>query len=159
MKRTDKWPETRTFHYHNENPKSRITGDCTFRAIAQVTGKTWQQVVMEMADMSCRTGYAINDKKGIETYLKEQGFTKCKQPRKWDNTKYTGKEFCKVQQRYLDDKNGHGAEWNDGIIIYPKIIASIGGHHITAIIDGKVNDIWDCTGGCVGNYWYKWTKA
>lgn len=162
MKRTDKWPETRTFHYHNENPKNRITGDCTFRAIAQVTGKTWQQVVMEMADMSVRTGYAINDKKGIETYLKEQGFTKCKQPRKYDHTKYTGKEFCKVLQLFGKDPATYGNEIGDGIISAPRIVASIGGHHLTAIINGKVNDIWDCTDKSIGNYWFNcnyWFKA
>lgn len=134
-KRVEKYPETPTFHYHNENPKNRITGDCTFRAIARATGKSWTEVVMEMAEMSCKTGYAINDKKGIERYLKSIGWIKMSQPRKSDWTKYTGKEFCKVFKGTC--------------------IAKIGGHHVTCIIDGKVNDIWDCTDKCIGNYWVK----
>lgn len=31
-------PETSTFHFHNENPKGRRTGDCVIRAIARATG-------------------------------------------------------------------------------------------------------------------------
>ena len=151
MKRTEKYPDTNTFHYHNENPKNRITGDCTFRAIATATEKSWEDVVMEMAKLSVETGYAINDKKGIEKYMEKLGWVKKKQPRKYNNTKYTGKEFCEIQQKYLDT----GVKIIDGINIDSHILASIGGHHIVAIVSGKVNDIWDSTGGCIGNYWVK----
>lgn len=136
--REEKYPDTKTFHYYNANPKNRITGDCTFRAICTALEQTWEQTVMEMAELSCRTGYAINDSKGIERYLKEKGWTKHSQPRKADNTKYTGKEFC----RKLAKKD-------------KRYVANIGGHHIVAIIDGKVNDHWDSTDGCIGNYWTK----
>lgn len=134
MKREDKYKETDTFHFYNANPKNRITGDCTFRAIATATGKAWGDVVMEMAEMSVKTGYAINDKKGIERYMKQIGWVKHPQPRKWDNTKYTGKEFCR--------------EFEPN-----KVVANIGGNHVVAIMDGKINDIWDSTDGCIGNYW------
>ena len=153
MKRQDKYPETKTFHYFNANPKGRITGDCTFRAISAAMGKSWADVVMEMAKMSVETGYAINDKKGIAQYMEKAGFRKLAQPRKANGTKYTGEEFCKVQQKCLKEKLLHGVEWRDGIVIAPKIVANIGGNHIVAIIDGKVNDTWDSTGGCIGNYW------
>lgn len=136
--RTDIYPETRTFHYCNANPKNRITGDCTFRAVCTALEQTWEQTVMEMAELSCRTGYAINDKKGIERYLKEKGWTKHSQPRKADNTKYTGAEFCTM----IAKKN-------------KRYICMIGGHHIVAVVDGKVNDIWDSTVKTIGNYWTK----
>ena len=136
MKRSEKYPETSIFHFHNENPKNRITGDCTFRAIARATGKSWEEVIREMAEMSIKTGWAINDKKGIEAYLKSIGWIKHPQPRKSDGRKYTGAEFCRK---------------NKGI----NIICNIGGHHVTCIIDGKVNDIWDCTEKTIGNYWTK----
>ena len=147
MNRQEKYPTTETFVYHNENPKGRITGDCTFRAIATATGKPWEEVVMEMAKMSCETGYAINDKKGIERYLKSLGWWKHKQPRKDNGKKFTGKEFCK---------------WLNKTANVNAVIANIGGHHIVCIKRGgeynkdfKVNDIWDSTGKCVGNYWTK----
>lgn len=135
MKRQEKYPETSTFHYYNANPKGRITGDCTFRAIATALDKPWTEVVMEMAELSCRTGYAINDRKGIERYLKEQGWEKQKQPLKADGRCYRLKEFCEMM-----DSN-------------QKYIVNAGSHHIVAVVDGKVNDIWNSTGECVGNYW------
>lgn len=143
--RTQKYPDTEFFHYFNANPKKRITGDCTFRAIATAMEKPWEDVVMEMAEMSCRTGYAINDKKGIERYLAEQGWVKHKQP-KWNGTlKFTGDMFC------LNIQDGAEFEHLQG----KNIIANIGGHHITCIKNAKIHDIWDCTGKCIGNYWTK----
>ena len=35
MTRQQKYPETGTFHYHNQNPKNRLTGDCIIRAISR----------------------------------------------------------------------------------------------------------------------------
>ena len=148
MKRANKYPETGTFHFYNANPKGRITGDCAFRAIATATGKKWEEVVMEMAEYSCKTGYAINDKKGIERYLKSIGWEKRSQPRYSDGSKYTGREFC-----YLLDEMLGGTGKN--------VIADIGGHHIVCIkaynngktIQYKVHDIWDSTNKCIGNYW------
>ena len=136
--RTEKYPETRTFHYYNANPKNRITGDCVFRAFALAMQQDYNKTVMEMAKLMCETGYALNDKKGEERYLKLKGWVKHSQPRKADNTKYTGEEFCKK----LAKKN-------------QRYIAHIGGHHMVAIVDGKVNDIWDSTYKCIGNYWTK----
>ena len=140
MRREEKYPNTDVYKFHNENPRGRITGDCTFRAVALATGKTWAEVVREMAEMSIESGYAINDKKGIETYMKTLGWTKCPQPRKADNTKYTGKDWCKYWRKKFGDK---------------PCIMKIGGHHVTAIKNGKIHDIWDCSGKCVGNYWTK----
>lgn len=117
-------------------------------AMKRLKLELWQKAALAVI-------FGIYDKKGIETYLKEQGFTKCKQPRKYDRTKYTGKEFCKVLQAFGKDPATYGNEIGDGIISAPRIVASIGGHHITAIINGKVNDIWDCTGKSIGNYWFK----
>lgn len=134
--RAEKYPDTAVFTYHNENPKNRITGDCTFRAIARATGKSWAEVVREMAELSIKTGWAINDKKGIAKYMESIGWVKMAQPRKADNTKYTGADFCRINKHIT-------------------CVASIGGHHLTAIVDGKINDIWNCSGKCIGNYWIK----
>jgi hypothetical protein len=138
MNRTTKYPETSTFHYFNANPKNRITGDCVFRAFALAMEQDYNTTVMEMAELMCETGYALNDKKGEERYLAKKGWVKHPQPRKADGTKYTGEEFCK--RLALKDQ---------------RYIAHIGGHHMVAIVNGKVNDIWDSTDGCIGNYWTK----
>ena len=155
MKRQEKYQDTKTFHYHNANPKNRITGDCTFRAVSTALEQPWEQTVMEMAELSCKTGYAINDKKGIERYLKSKGWVMQKQPKKPNGTKYTGKEFCELIQHWVWDDEVLGCEWKDGVIIEHNIIANVGGHHIVAIIDGVIYDTWNSGGGCVGNYWTK----
>lgn len=136
MKRQEKFPETSTFHYYNANPKNRITGDCTFRAICTACEITWEEAVMGWAETVCETKY--EGSKSVELFLKKLGWVKQPQPRKADNTKYTGKEFCKQ----IAKKN-------------KRYIANIGGHHIVAIINGKVYDIWDSTDGTIGNYWTK----
>ena len=155
MKRADKYPDTETFHYYNANPKKRITGDCRIRAISTACEIPYNQVVMDLAKIQCETGYDQTANQGISILMKRYGWEKCNQPRKPDNTKYTGKEFCEVLQKRLNDKKAHGQAYKDGIVITSRILCNIGGHHEVAIIDGKVWDHWNSTGGCIGNYWYK----
>ena len=155
MTRQQKYPETATFHYHNANPKNRITGDCRIRAISVACEVPYNQVVMDLAKIQCETGYDQCANQGISILMEQYGWTKHKQPRKPDNTKYTGKEFCEVLQKWLHEEEVHGMMYEDGIVISPRIFCNIGGHHEVAIVDGKVWDIWNSTGGCIGNYWTK----
>lgn len=142
-KRKLKYPDTDTFHYYNANPKNRITTDCVIRALSRGMNKPYTDVLMELALLQCKTGYDTGDRKLYDAYLKNNGWTKHKQPRKCDNTKYTGKEWC------LKLKGDHA-----GSIGTPQnMIANIGTHHVVAIIDAKVNDIWNSTDGYIGNYW------
>ena len=138
MTRQQKYPDTATFRYHNANPKNRITGDCVFRAFTLAMQQDYNTTVMEMAELMCKTGYALNDSKGESEYLKTKGWVKHTQPKKPDGTKYTGEEFCKMLA-----KKGE------------RYVAHIGGHHMVAIVDCKVWDIWNSTGKCIGNYWTK----
>ena len=142
MTRQEKYPDTSTFHYFNANPKNRITGDCWARAISTGTGIPYNTVVMEMAELHCMTGYDASDL--IGRYLESKGWIKMKQPRKADNTKYTGKQWCEWLNKN-DNRN-------------ERIICNIGGNHIVCIVKDngfKVWDIWNSTEGCIGNYWTK----
>lgn len=144
VSRSEKYPDTSTFHYFNVNPKNRITGDCSFRAIATGLNQDYNQTVMEMAEMMCKTGYALNDTKGEECYLKSKGWIKMSQPRKADNTKYTGEEFC----RWLNENDNRNK----------RIICHIGGHHTICIVKEdlfRIWDTWNSSDGCIGNYWVK----
>lgn len=153
MTRQKKYPDTDTFRFYNANPKGKYTGDCAVRAIAAAVEKPWERVTMELAEMSCKTGYSFASKENMDKYLIQNGFAKEKQPRKRDNTKLTGEEFCRELQKWLGDKCIWGTCTDNGVVIAPRIVANIGGHHVVAIVDGKVNDIWDSTDGCIGNYW------
>lgn len=137
MTRKEKYPDTETFAFFNANPHNRYTTDCVIRAISTATDIPYNQVVMDLAELQCKTGYDDGESKLYGKYLESKGWIKHKQPRKADNTKYTGKEFC-------------------GLVPFSKkYIVHIGGHHIAAIISGQVFDTWDCTDGCIGNYWTK----
>lgn len=145
--RQQKYPDTKTFHFYNANPHGRITGDCVTRAIATALDIDYNIAVFMGAIVQVETGYDNATAQGIDYILKRVGWSKQKQPRKWDGTKYTGKEFCAEIQRGID-----------GDFYYlqgKRIVANIGGHHTVAIVDGKVWDIWNSTGGCIGNYWTK----
>ena len=96
-----------------------------------------------------RLDYALNDTKGEAKYLQLKGWTKCKQPKKPDGTKYTGREFCALLN-------------NDISMVGKRVIAHIGGHHVVCIkeVDDrrgyfKIHDTWNSTDGCIGNYWIK----
>lgn len=134
--RTVKIPEnTKCFTYYNANPKGKHTSDCVIRAICTALEQDYEQTVNELKDLWIETGYNMLDPKCYGKYLEKKGWKKNKQPRKDDNTKYRGKEFCKIYQGTC--------------------VAHIGGNHIVCIKNGKILDIWDSSNGCIGNYWTK----
>lgn len=147
MRREDKYPNTETFQYYNANPKNRITTDCVLRAVCTALQQDYITTLREMTEVQCKTGYSMDCNEGINKYLESKGWYKCSQPRKSDNTKYTGEEFCRAlsQHRVLQECRADKHH----------IIANIGSHHIVAIINYKVHDIWNSTDGCIGNYWVK----
>ena len=57
-KRQRRYPNTSTFVYHNANPKKKLTTDCVIRALSTAMEKPYQEVVMELAQLQCETGYA-----------------------------------------------------------------------------------------------------
>lgn len=133
--RREKYPDTKTFKLYNANPKGKFTGDCVIRAVCTALEKPYEETYRELLELCLQTGYSIASKENYSKYLELQGWTKKKQPRKRDNTKYTGEEFCKFYKGTC--------------------VANIGGNHVVCIKDGKVYDTWDSTDGCIGNYWVK----
>lgn len=147
--RKDVYPSTNTFKYINVNPHNRINGDCVARAVSSALGQSWETTVLEMTTHNIGYGLVFNDKAAVKKYLEFKGWTMEKQPKKEDNTRYTGREFCKLLKR-----------------LYPEgrpVVAYIGSHHVTCfmpeIVDNKIayrcNDHWDCTANVIGNWWHK----
>ena len=125
--------DTETFKYYNANPKNKHTTDCVVRAICTALDQPYNKTIKELSELWIETGYQMSDVKCYGKYLESKGFVKYKQPRKPDNTKYTGKEFVKIFE---------------GVCV-----AHLGGNHVVCVKNGKVLDIWDSTEGCIGNYW------
>lgn len=147
-----KYPDTDTFHFHNANPKGKITPDCSIRAISTVLQQSWEQTLREMTELSIKTGYFINENKCINKYMQSKGFVLCKQPRKDDNTKYTGTEFCRTLMHPIYSED---LKLTTKVFEINRILANIGGHHIVAIMSGQVWDTWNSTNGTIGKVWVK----
>lgn len=134
MKRQDKYPDTNTFTYHNQNPHNRITGDCVPRAISFALNIPYNQVIMDMAEFQCQTGFSASDSE--DRFLKKKyNIDKQQQLRHSDNTKYTVIDFIR--------------RFPTGTYILRMP------HHLTVVKDGKNYDIWDCTRSSnkVGIWW------
>lgn len=124
--------------YINNNPKGKKTSDCIVRALSSLLDKDYEVVYRELFELSLKTGYFINDARNYIKYVEINGYTKMPQPKRIDNTKYTGEEFCNFLKSHDNTR---------------KIFAHIGGQHCVAIIDNCIQDIWECSQGCIGNYW------
>lgn len=140
--------ETMYYTYRQENPKGKKTGDCVIRALASAMQKDWDTIYDDLYKIGKKYKLMPNDDHCYERYLKENGWTKQKQPRKADNTKYTGIEFLE----WLDAEVKRGHKDKSSVII------SIGSQHLSMIewstISGFVIcDSWDCSRRCVGKYW------
>ncbi len=127
------------------------TGDCVTRAIAIASGKPYKEVYKVMAEgnanqrlswhfqkskktKTARRGISVT-RKWFKDYMKSLGF-------KWQPTMGIG-TGCKVHLR--EDELPKG-----------KIICSLSRHYV-AVIDGVINDTYDCSRGgtrCVYGYWY-----
>ena len=63
------------FSYFNPNPAGLKVGDCTVRAIAKATGKSWDEVYIGL----CLQGLIMGDLPSANSvwsaYLRQQGYT------------------------------------------------------------------------------------
>lgn len=128
--------ETDIFHFHNENPKGKKANDCVARAISVALSQSWGDTIKEMTDLGIKLGLVFNEDKCVEAYLKNKGWDKYKEPRDLNNKKISVAQFLKQRG---NDK---------GVIV-----AKVGSHHITLIVDGVVWDTWDCTRQTMHTYY------
>lgn len=135
--RDSRLKSTEWYEYTNVNPRNRICGDCVIRAIALVTGQSWETTVREMTEMGIKKGLVLNDKDLYPEYLKSKGFIECKEPRDCCNRKLSVKEFAIQEQVDYD------------------FIANVGSHHVAAFKNGKVRDIWNSSNETMHKYWVK----
>lgn len=123
----------------NVNPKNRKTGDCSTRALVGVLGISYEEALKLQTKWSLKTYYDPTSKQVMEKVLSEFGYVKMKQPRKSDNTKYTVRELDQI----LTNK-----QLKEGVLV------TVANHH-TCIVDGMIQDIWNCGDKSVGNYYVK----
>ena len=123
----------------NVNPKGRKTGDCSTRALVGTLGITYDEALKMQTEISLKAYYDPTSKQVMEKVLERFGYVKKKQPRKWDNTKYTVSEMDKILTK---------KEMQEGVLV------TVANHH-TCIVGGHIQDIWNCGHKTVGNYYVK----
>jgi hypothetical protein len=140
MKLADRQKCTHYYEYDNVNPKNKFGGDCVIRAIANACGQSWEQTIREMTELGIKLGYVLNDSHVYEKYLLQKGFTQRSEPRDDNNKKMSVKEWIDDTRMFMKNK---------------VIVANVGSHHATCIIDAKVHDIWNCSSQTMHKFWCK----
>lgn len=123
----------------NVNPKGRKTGDCSTRALVGTLGISYDEALKLQTEISLKTYYDPTSKQVMEKVLEKFGYVKRPQPRKADNRKYTVSEMDKILSKQ---------EMEEGVLV------TVANHH-TCITKGHIQDIWNCGGKSVGNYYVK----
>lgn len=120
--------------YYNPNPSQKRVGDCVIRAIAKLTGESWENVYIGVAV----EGYRLNDMPSGNhvwgAYLKKSGYYRRALPDTCPDC-YSVKQFCE------DYKQG-------------KYLLATGSHVVT-VIDGNYYDTWDSGDEVPIYYWQK----
>ena len=106
----------------NNNPMGLLVDDCVIRAISTVTGKSWDDVFLELSMVAYVEKDLINSNKVWGKYLIDNGFVKRNLPDTCPAC-YTVNDFA------VDHKFG----------IY---VVGAGAHAI-AVVDGYDIDTWD----------------
>lgn len=123
----------------NVNPKNRKTGDCSTRALVGTLGVDYDTCLQMQIEETLKSYYDPTSKQVMERVLNRFGYVKMKQPRKANGRKYKVYELDQL----LTEK-----QMQEGVLV------TVANHH-TCIVNGCVQDIWDCRYKTVGNYYVK----
>jgi hypothetical protein len=121
--------------------KKNQIGDCVVRSIAIGLDQSYRRTLDELCSLSMEKGGVPNDPRIYEPYLESKGWIKNKPPkiRQPNSVCYRNPHgvYRKVQLRNLH--------------LDRAIILTSG--HLTAMINGVVMDIWNCSRSCANSYY------
>lgn len=122
------------FSYFNPNPAGKKVGDCTVRAIAKATGRSWDETYIDL----CLQGLMMGDLPSANSvwgaYLRRQGFARNVIPNTCPDC-YTVAEFT------ADHPRG----------VYVLALSS----HVVCVANGSYFDTWDSGEETPLFYWEK----
>lgn len=106
----------------NPNPREKLVGDCTVRAVAIAEDILWEEAFLSLAMLGYLEGDMPSSNEVVEKYLVANGYEKQIINNTCPNC-YTIKDFC----------NDH----EEGVFVVGT------GTHFVAVIDGDYYDTWD----------------
>ena len=124
-------------NYYPTKLKKDRAGDCVVRAISIATEKDYLVVRDGLFEVSKEIGFMPNDTETYRLYLQRNGWLRYS-PLKNGRRKYKVKNVG----RFFKGIN---------VIIHTS-------HHLTTLIDGDLNDTWDCREWCANSYYIKENK-
>lgn len=116
------------FKKFNNNPTSKIKGDCVIRSISIALDKSWIDVYDDLVLIGRKVKNIPNSKEVYEEYL--NGYTSISQKVKKGEKRLTAGDFSDNGTYILRQAN-----------------------HLTTIKDGVLCDSWDCRKRAVYKYW------
>lgn len=107
------------YEYYNNNPFQRNVSDCTVRAIALATNKSWNETYQQLSD-----------------YAREQGIT-------FSEIEFINEHLSQLYPRYCQE-NGKVITVGDfaNLELPGRWLVTMGGH-ITCVIDGTIYDTFN----------------
>lgn len=130
---------TATFEYFNANPlgaKKRgyqwDRGDCAVRALAKAADISWLNAYDYLNERARRDYNVLNDTTAYRGWIEEGGAQWVAVKAEKGKERMTAEDFCKSHPKGR----------------YILHLAS----HETAVVDGKIYDVWNCGERCVYGY-------
>ena len=118
--------------------KKDQVGDCVIRAVAIATEQDYMEVFNALFEIGKELGRMPNDKQCYERYLTSKGWVKQSPLRNWEKKKYRVKKL--------------GSKFKDQSVIIHTT------NHLTTLVNGDINDTWDCREWCANSYYVKLKK-
>jgi len=118
--------------YNLKDTKKNQVGDCVARSIAITLKQSYKQTLKELCQLAMQRGGMPNDRHIYDEYLFARGWKK-------------NKPFRNANNRKL--------ELGDLPLQEDALVLTSG--HLTAVVDGCVQDTWDCREWCANSYYTK----
>ena len=129
----------KTIKYESENfeyfqPNTHSCGDCSIRAVVKATNSNWYTVFDGLTEIARKMQTLPNDRKVVDKYLKDKGFTWVPVNPRSGEKRPTVKQFAKEHKETC--------------------VLSVASH-LTSCRGGKFYDTWDCGNRSLYGYWIK----
>lgn len=127
------------FIRENINPKKRLCGDCSTRALSKALNCSYEDALKEQFEAALRTSYGITDSELIDDILIRHGFTKVSIKPSKGETRPTPTDVAAMTAKNKEHSTA---------------ICRVS-HHLVACTNGNVYDTWDSSDKGCYTYWIK----